>query len=205
MSGDPIVTALVIRAADGDQGAWNGIVERYAPLVWAICTRNGLTRHDIDDVGQSVWLLLVKNIGTIREPAALPGWLATTTRNECLRARRTSRRNDHVELPPEDQMLPGDAGPSVEDELLAAERDAALRAALAELPRRCRELLLMLVSDPPRSYTEISATLGMAVGSIGPTRARCLERLRQSRHLSCIADGAGWDTEVDEARGEPGD
>lgn len=203
MSSDPVVTVLVVQAAAGDQGAWNGIVERYGSLVWGICTRHGLSRQDIDDVRQSVWLLLVEKIRTIREPAALPGWLATTTHRECLKVLQVAHRNEHAELPPHDQLWPGDAGPSIEDEVLAevlaAERDAALRAAFSELPRRCRELLLLLVSDPPRSYNEIGAILGMKVGSIGPTRARCLERLRRSGHLSGLAEAQA---QILKARGE---
>jgi DNA-directed RNA polymerase specialized sigma24 family protein len=86
------VATLVARAASGDQAAWNEIVERYAPLVWSICTRYRLSSHDIEDVGQSVWLLLVEQLGNLREPAALPGWLATTTQRECLRVLRAARR-----------------------------------------------------------------------------------------------------------------
>jgi RNA polymerase sigma factor (sigma-70 family) len=182
------VAALVARAATGDQSAWNEIVERYAPLVWSICLRYGLDREDIDDVGQSVWLLLVEKLGSLREPAALPGWLVTTTQHECLRVIRATQRHAHAELPPEDQM-PSDPGAVIEREILAAERDAALRAAFAELPRRCRELLSMLVSDPPCRYEDISAALGMPVGSIGPMRARCLARLRRSPHVTGIAGG----------------
>src|SRR6202035_749098 len=89
---------------DGDQEAWDEVVERYSPLVWSICVRDRLSRQDTDDVGQSVWLLLVEQIGRLREPAALPGWLATTTRRECLRILRAARRQDHVDLPPEGQM-----------------------------------------------------------------------------------------------------
>ena len=88
MRDDPSVIALVARVRDGDQEAWDEIVERYSPLVWSICVRYRLSRQDIDDVGQSVWLLLVEQIGSLREPAALPGWLATTTRRECLRVLR---------------------------------------------------------------------------------------------------------------------
>jgi RNA polymerase sigma factor (sigma-70 family) len=95
MRDDPSVIALVARVGDGDQEAWNELVERYAPLVWSICVRYQLSRQDIDDVGQSVWLLLVEQIGKLREPAALPGWLATTTRRECLRILRAGRRYDH--------------------------------------------------------------------------------------------------------------
>jgi RNA polymerase sigma factor (sigma-70 family) len=187
MRDDPLVTALVAGATAGDQRAWDGLVERYAPLVWSICKRYRLDREDIDDVGQSVWLLLVENIGKLREPAAVAGWLATTTQHECFRLLQASRRHDHSGLPPEDQMPADPKDASIEHEVLAAERDAALRAAFAELPRKCRELLSMLVSDPPRPYTEISATLGVAVGSIGPTRARCLEHLRRSPHVRAMS------------------
>ena len=200
MHDDPLVIAMVNRAAAGDQGAWNQIVERYSPLVWSICVRYRLDRQDSDDVGQSVWLLLVERIGMLREPAALPGWLATTTQRECLRVLRTSRRHDHAELPDEQVSLDLDAA-MIEGELLAAERDAAVRAAFAELPRSCRELLAMLTGDQPHSYEDISATLGMRVGSIGPMRARCLDRLRQSPHIAAIADGA----RDKQARGKRGD
>jgi RNA polymerase sigma factor (sigma-70 family) len=178
------VTALVTRVGEGDQEAWNEIIERFAPLVWSICLRYQLDRQDIDDVGQSVWLLLLEHIGSLREAAALPGWLATTTRHECLRVLRASRRQDYAGLPPDEQMPSDPAAATVEQELIDAERNAALRAALAELPDRCRELLSMLISDPPPAYTEISAALGIAVGSIGPIRARCLDRLRRSPHLA---------------------
>lgn len=183
---DLSVIALVARVGDGDQRAWDELVERYSPLVWSICCRYQLTRQDIDDVGQSVWLLLVEQAGKLREPAALPGWIATTTKRECLRALRISRRHDHGALPPEDQMPADDADAVIEHEIIVAERDAALRAALAELPQNCRELLSMLIGDPPRNYADISATLGIAVGSIGPTRARCLDRLRRSPHLTAF-------------------
>ena len=206
MRNDPMVIALVTRAAAGDQGAWDKIVERYSPLVWSICLRYQLDRHDIDDIGQNVWLLLVERIGQLREPAALPGWLATTTRRECLRVLRAGRRYDHEGLPPDDQMPPDPSAAMIEQEIIVAERDAALRAAFAELPQPCRDLLSMLMSDPSPAYAEISARLGMAVGSIGPTRARCLERLRRSPHLAAVlGDQAGDDIEVKEPRGEQGD
>jgi RNA polymerase sigma factor (sigma-70 family) len=199
MREDSTVTALVARVGEGDQEAWNEIIERYAPLVWSICLRYQLERQDIDDVGQSVWLLLVEHIGGLREAAALPGWLATTTRHECLRVLRAGRRQDLSGLPPEEQ-IPGDpAAATIEQEIIEAERNAALRAALAELPDRCRELLSMLISDPPPAYAKISASLGIAVGSIGPIRARCLDRLRQSPHLSGFLTDAVQDVEVREA------
>jgi RNA polymerase sigma factor (sigma-70 family) len=201
MRDDPAVIALVYRAAAGDQGAWNEIVERYVQLVWSICQRYQLDRQDIDDVGQTVWLLLVEKISTLREPAALPGWLRTTTHRECLRVLAAARRHDHAELLPEVHLPPDPGAPPVEEEILAAERDAQLRAAFAELPRTCRELLAMMVCDPPCRYEDISASLGIPIGSIGPTRARCLQRLRRSSHLSDIAGATSQDTGVEQERG----
>jgi RNA polymerase sigma factor (sigma-70 family) len=204
MRDDPSVIALVARVGAGDQGAWNELIERYSPLVWSICLRYQLNRHDIDDVGQSVWLLLVEQIGSLREPAALPGWLATTTKRECLRILRVTRRHDHDGLPPEDHMPADPAATMIEQEVIAAERNAALRAAFAELPRGCHELLSMLISDPPRAYAEVSATLGIAVGSIGPMRARCLDRLRRSPHLTAVLGDQAKEVEVKETGGGHG-
>jgi len=194
MRDDPTVVALVTRAAGSDPAAWNEIVERYAPLVWSICTRFQLSNYDREDVGQSVWLLLVEQLGKLREPAALPGWLATTTHRECLRVVTAARRSERLGTELDDAESFVD-GTSIDEEILMAERNAALRAALAELPPRCRQLLAMLTSDPPCSYAEISTGLGMPVGSIGPQRARCLERLRRSSALSGLGeadvDGVG--------------
>ncbi len=191
MGDDPSVSALVARVRDGDQGAWDELIERYSPLVWSICQRYQLSRQDIDDVGQSVWLLLVENIGSLREAAALPGWLATTTRREVLRVLRVASRHDHADLPPDGQLPRDPDAPTIEEELIAAERNAALRAAFAELQPSCHDLLSLLVADPPLAYAEISFRLGIPVGSIGPTRARCLDRLRRSPHLAgLLADGA---------------
>ena len=202
MRDDPSVIALVARVGDGDQQAWDELIERYAPLVWSICGRYQLSRPDIDDVGQSVWLLLVEQIGNLRDPAALPGWLATTTKHECLRVLRAARRHDHAGLPPDDRMPAGATDSVIEQEIIKAERDAALRAAFAELPPMCHELLSMLMSDQAPAYAEISARLGMAVGSIGPTRARCLERLRRSPHLVTVLGSQAGAIEDEEPRGE---
>jgi RNA polymerase sigma factor (sigma-70 family) len=201
MRDDPLVIALVTRAAGGDESAWNDIVERYAPLLWSICVRYQLDREEINDVCQTVWLLLVEKIRSLREPAALPGWLAITTQRECFRVLRATHRHDHTELPREDQMPPDPDAGMIEEEVLAAERGAAIRAAFAELPPGCRDLLSMLVSDPPYAYAQISAALGMSVGTIGPMRGRCLDRLRRSPHIAAIAADAD-STGVRQARGE---
>jgi RNA polymerase sigma factor (sigma-70 family) len=187
MRDDPSVVALVIRATAGDQVAWDEIVERYAPLVYGICTRYRLSRHDIEDVGQTVWLLLVEHLDKLREPAALPGWLATTTARECLRvvaaANKTElRRNERDES----TWFVDDK--AIDEEILMAERNAGLRAGFAELPARCQQLLSMLISDPPSSYASIHDALGIAVGSIGPQRARCLDRLRRSNAFLALGE-----------------
>ena len=175
---DLLLVALVSRAAGGDRDAWSVLAERYAPLVWSICARFRLTNQDAEDVAQNVWLLLVEQLGKLRDPAALPGWLATTTRRECLRvnaARKSMRLGDVLD---EALRVAGDT--AIEEEILIAERNAVLLDAFAGLPRPCQQLLSMLMADPPYSYAEISTKLGIPVGSIGPQRARCLDRLRKS-------------------------
>jgi RNA polymerase sigma factor (sigma-70 family) len=199
MRDDPTVITLVVRVREGDQQAWDELVERYAPLVWSICNRYQLTRNDIDDVGQTVWLLLVEQLGNLRTPAALPGWLATTTQRECLRVLRAARRYDSFGPSVDSQMSPDQTSLMVEQEVIAAELNAALRAAFASLPPRCRQLLSMLLNDPPLSYAEISATLPIPIGSIGPQRARCLDRLRHSPSLIAFSDREIKDNSVEDA------
>ena len=177
---DPSVVSLVTRARNGDKQAWDGIVERYAPLIWSICRRYRLDDADAEDVGQMVWLYMVDHLGDLRDPAALPGWLVTTTRRECLRVRRAAARLPQVTGPlmDADDMADKEAV-LADDELLLAERRAALREALSDLPPVCQQLITLLSADPPVSYAEISARLGIPVGSIGPSRKRCLARLRR--------------------------
>ena len=156
MRDDPHVVALVTRASGGDQDAWHELVDRYASLVYTICTRYRLSNHDIEDVGQNVWLLLVEQLGKLREPAALPGWLATTTARECLRVVTAANKSERLGTGLDDSVLFVDDA-VIDEEILVAERNAALRAAFAELPPRCQQLLSMLISDPPHSYAEINA------------------------------------------------
>ncbi|HXZ77703.1 MAG TPA: sigma-70 family RNA polymerase sigma factor [Streptosporangiaceae bacterium] len=187
VTGHAPVTDLVIRARDGDQRAWDAIVERYAPLVWAICRRYRLAGADAEDAGQAVWLQLVDHIGQLRDPAALPGWLATTTSRECGRLVRAARR-----ISPPGQVLdpgdiPDDQAVLAEEELLRAERHAALREALADLPPAWQQLIALLAVDPPLPYAQISARLGIPAGSIGPTRSRCLAKLRRHPAIAALA------------------
>lgn len=188
MRDDPTVIALVTHARDGDQGAWNDLIERYVPLVWSVCRSYGLACSDIDDVAQCVWILLVEKLDRIREPAALPGWLATTTHRECLRTLRTIGNHPGAGQEPDPLDVPYPLATLIEEQVIAAERDAAVRAAFADLQPGCQRLLALLMSDPPASYTQISTDLKMPIGSIGPNRARCLERLRRSPHLAAVID-----------------
>ena len=200
MRDDPSVVALVTRAAGSDPSAWNEIVDRYAPLVWSICTRYQLSSQDTEDVGQTVWLLLVEQLGKLREPAALPGWLAKTTAHECLRMVTAARRSERLGTTLDDAVQFVDEA-AIEEAVLMAERNAGLRAAFAELPPRCQQLLGMLLCDPPCSYAEISAKMDIPVGSIGPRRGRCLERLRKCPALIALVEG---DIAVRIPGGEPG-
>lgn len=181
---DPAVIDLVERARAGERVAWDEIVERYSPLVWSLCRRHGLSGADTDDVGAAVWLRLVEGLGVLREPAALPGWLATTTRRECLAVLRGRQR----QLPVEHENFADEATPASDEWLLGQERHIALRSAFARLGDRCRELLALLFREPPATYAEISAELDMAVGAIGPTRQRCLDRLRAMPELVALED-----------------
>jgi RNA polymerase sigma factor (sigma-70 family) len=182
---DHPVATVVMRARNGDQLAWDALVERYAPLIWSLCRRYRLDGADAGDVGQNVWLQLVNQLGNIRDPAALPGWLATTTRRECQRARNRAQA-PHAALQALDaDNIPDDQASTLE-QVLAAERHAALREAFAHLPPRCQQLIALLIKDPPVPYAEISARLGIPVGSIGPNRRRCLDKLRHHPAIAAL-------------------
>ena len=184
MCDDPVVT-LVMRARDGDERAWAALVERYAPLIWSLCRRYRLDATDTADVGQNVWLLLVNQLGKIRDPAALPGWLVTTTQRECGRVLgRAQRKGARRMLDAEN--IPDGETQTIEQGLLAAERHAALREAFTHLPPRDQRLIALLTEDPPVPYAEISTRLGIPVGSIGPNRRRCLDKLRHHPAIAAL-------------------
>jgi RNA polymerase sigma factor (sigma-70 family) len=185
---DPPVTDLVTRARNGEQQAWNALVERYAPLIWSICRRYRLAGADADDAGQAVWLHLVDQLDNIRDPAALPGWLATTTRRECARIVRAARKAQPRDYAPDAGTIPDEQAVMPGDELLMAERHAALREAVTHLPPRCQQLIALLIEDPPVPYAQISARLGIPAGSIGPCRARCLDKLRRHPAIAALTN-----------------
>ena len=188
MRNDPEVIDLVTRARCGDRSAWDQLVDRYSPLIWSICHRWQLDRTDAEDVGQAVWLRLVEQLDNLRDPAALPGWLATTTQRECSRARRSRCRLAAGGQVPDAEKLPDEQAATAEDVLFMAERHAALRAAFTDLPANWQQLLTLLTTDPPTPYAEISVKLGIPVGSIGPNRSRCLDRLRRHPALAVLID-----------------
>ena len=188
MRDDPIVADLVTRARKGDQQAWDVLVERYSPLIWSICRHYRLDRADAEDVGQRTWLQFVNHLGAIRDPAALPGWLTTTTRRECNRVVRAAR-GPQAAGQLLDENIPDKQIRTAEQELLAAERHAALREAFTCLSPSRQQLMALLIEDPPVPYTEISARLGIPVSSIGPTRGRCLDQLRHHPAIAALING----------------
>jgi len=185
MCDDPSVTDLVTRASNGEQQAWDALVERYAPLVWSICRRHGLSDAGASDVGQSVWLQLADQLDHLPAPAALPGWLADVAVRECRRARCAVRSAPGAGHVPDDESLPENPADVAEHELAIAERHAALRDAFAQLSSCDQQLIVLLIEHPAMSYAQISAKLGIPVEHIGPTRNRCLGVLR--RHPAVAA------------------
>jgi RNA polymerase sigma factor (sigma-70 family) len=186
MRDNPVVTDLVTRAAKGEKQAWDALVERFIPLIWSICRNHRLSNADAEDVGQIVWLQLTGQLGKIRDPAALPGWLATVTRRECLRVVDATHRLPMVGYVIDAEIIADERSATAEQELLATERHAALREAFATLSPSDQQLIAMLLDDPPVSYAEISARLGIPVGSIGPTRRRCVDKLRRHPAIAAL-------------------
>lgn len=181
---------LVREAAAGSQSAWNGLVERYAPLVMSVVRGYRLGEKDAEDVFQTVWLRLVEHLDSLREPKALPMWIVTTSKHECLRLLQVNQRSQPFD--PLDDTSPANVptGGAVDEELLRSEQHQALLRGFAVLPDNQRRLLLLLAKDPPVPYKEISRQLGIPIGSIGPTRARALQRLREIPEITALASGS---------------
>jgi len=179
------IAGLVRAAAGGDSAAWTAIVKHFSGLVWAITRGYRLGSPDAEDVFQTTWLRLSEHLDRIASPERLGAWLATTARRESLRIARTSTRTipaheaTLVGLGHVDGHSPEQAVLDAEQAMLDSERARQLWRAFRELSARCQQLLRVLMASPPPHYAEVSAALGMPVGSIGPSRARCLDRLRQ--------------------------
>lgn len=177
--------ALVTRCLRGEQGAWTTLVDRYQRLVYAIVRRTGLDEHAAADVFQSVFARLIQHLPRIAEPNRLQAWIVTSAKREALLQRRRGARtvslahSDDAADDASDWDIPDDS--PLPDEVLAELQQLhQVRVALEKLDDRCRELLLMLFADADDKvpYEEAARRLGMPVGSIGPTRARCLDKLR---------------------------
>lgn len=178
-SNQELLSALVGAAAHGDGQAWEQLVDRFANLVWSICRAHRLTEEDAADAAQLTWLHLLEHLDRIRDPQRLAGWLATTCRRECQALVRKSRASVSVEQEHMDRLV-GGSSPADEPVLTAAEH-AALWEAFQLLSNWCQQVLRELVVEPddgPPSYRLAAAKLQVPVGSLGPTRARCLRQLR---------------------------
>lgn len=184
--------SLLARAAQGDQRAWDDLVTQHTKLLWSVARSFRLDSADAGDVVQTTWLRLVEHLDRIEDPTRLVGWLVTTARREALRVLRRGGRErpagEESVLDRADDTAPVDTG------LLLDERNQALWSAFGRLPERCQQLLRVAVNEP-QAYDEISAALGMPIGSIGPTRRRCLTQLK-----ALLAGTVLTDAETGEAR-----
>jgi RNA polymerase sigma factor (sigma-70 family) len=180
---------LIGAARKGDETAWEEIVERYQSLINAISRRHRLAPSDAHDVSQHVWMQLVDHVDKLRDPRALPGWIAATATHRCYEISRAHKRSVTVDplaigsfdlVDTAAKRTNGDGRSDIDDDLLRAEQRSAVKQGLAELTETQRQLLLLLVADPPVPYSEIGRRLNLPTGSIGPTRGRLLEKLRRT-------------------------
>jgi RNA polymerase sigma factor (sigma-70 family) len=174
---DRSVTELVSDAAGGDPAAWDALVDRFAGTVWAVARGHRLSASDAADVSQTTWLRLVEHLDRIEQPDRIGGWLATTARRESLRVLRMAGRQVPTDEEFEPDLCPDQLPP--DHALIIDERNRTLNDLVDRLPDRCQLMLRLLGADSPLSYRELSEALDMPIGSLGPTRARCLEHLRR--------------------------
>ncbi|MCP4227411.1 MAG: sigma-70 family RNA polymerase sigma factor [Actinomycetia bacterium] len=179
-------------ARDGDAGAWKQLVDGHAGLVWSVIRGFRFDEETSKDAFQTVWLRLAEHLDRIRDPSKLASWLGQTTRNECV---GLVRQRSRIVLTDGGADGDGDGQgrpapyPAPGERLEREEHRRAVAAAFERLPERCQELLRLLVVDPPVSYTEISELLDVPIGSIGPTRSRCLDSMRTSPEITRITEG----------------
>lgn len=170
------IAGLVSAARDGSDDALGQIVTELSPLLWHVARAAGLSSDDAQDVVQTVWMSLLSHLDDIHTPGALAGWLVTTTRREAWRVRGAGRK----QVPADQDWLDAlpDQGPDSEELAIIGDGRRALWSAIGQLSPRCQELLRIIAFAPRPDYQAVSAELGMPVGSIGPTRGRCLAKLR---------------------------
>lgn len=176
---DPIIEALshgelLTRAANGERGAWDALVDRFGQMVWSVARGFRLDDASAKDVSQTVWMKLIENIDSINDPERLPGWLATTSRREALRVARAHERDVLTEF----EYDVEDPSPSLEEVLIDDEDHRLVVQAFKTLDEVCQQLLRLMIIEPVLSYEEVSEVIGRPIGSLGPTRARCLDKLR---------------------------
>lgn len=167
---------LLVSAANGNQAAWSDLVDRFDQMVWSVARSFRLDDATAKDVSQTVWLKLIENISKIQDPERLPGWLATTCRREAI---RVSKLRDRA-IPTEFEYDIEDESPSLEMLLVGDEESRIVVSAFQKLSEGCQQLLRLLTVEPALTYDEISEATGRPVGSLGPTRARCIERLKSA-------------------------
>ncbi|MEO3973657.1 sigma-70 family RNA polymerase sigma factor [Streptomyces sp. CAU 1734] len=170
---------LVDKCLAGDQESWNCIVDRYTPLIWAIARGHRLSAADCEDVSQTTWMRVIQHLGKLRDPQKLAHWISVSARRESLKHIQKAGRSTPVEGPEVfDRPQPSENQP--EETALKRERSDEVLLAYCSLSQRCQALLGLLVAEPPMSYDEVSATLGIARGSVGPIRSRCLKHLERA-------------------------
>lgn len=168
--------AAFVAWRDGDADALEELVRLLSPVLWQVVRATGLDREAAEDVIQSTWLALVRSADSISSPQAVAGWLCTTARRDAWRASKRGRRESVTEETVLAAALPDVDSP--ESTVVLADEKKTLVRCLSRLNERCQALLRIVAAGPRPDYAEISKSLGMPVGSIGPTRARCLEKLR---------------------------
>ncbi len=179
------VGACLERAQNGETAALSDVVRELNPLLWHVARSEGLTAEEAVDVVQTTWLELLRRLHDIRSPRALTAWLVTAARREAWRVRGLSRRQVPDGAAQLEAVSDPDPGPG--ERLLSDERDEALWRHFQRLPERCRTLLRIVAQVARPDYSAVAEAMGMPIGSIGPTRGRCLAKLREM----LLAD-PGW-------------
>jgi RNA polymerase sigma factor (sigma-70 family) len=179
-----------------DEQAWNALIERYQHIIDAVCRRYRLRPEDAADVSQTVWMKAIDNFDRIRDLRAMPGWIKTTAMRAAWSVLRSRDRLTLLDVSEDNSadwspLVQAASSSEVDARMLHAERRAAVRDGLAELTESHRALLSLLVADPPISYQQISDQLGLPMGSIGPTRARCLRKLAAAPSIRALELGPG--------------
>jgi RNA polymerase sigma factor (sigma-70 family) len=167
---------LLERASGGERAAWDALVDRFSQMVWSVARGFRLDEATAHDVSQTVWLRLIENVDQIRDPERLPGWLVTTCRREALRVLKRSERS----VPSDFEFDIEDDAPSLEELLVEDEETREVMSAFRELDDDCQLLLRLLTVEPALTYEEIAEATNRPVGSLGPTRGRCVEKLKSA-------------------------